>query len=63
MEFTLLYTADKENRISGKHNGNTRIWHLDWLKMALCQAQTSVVTLLLSRVLLWEKHETHNVRN
>ena len=42
--------------ISGKHNGNTRIWHFDLLAMAWRQPQNFFVTLMqLSRVVLWAK--------
>ena len=44
----------KEYEMSGKDNGNTRIWHFDFLEMAWHQPQTNSVTLMqLSRVVLW----------
>ena len=49
-----IYTTGKIREISGKLNGNTRIWKFDLPEMVLKQPQTNNVTLMqLSRVVLW----------
>ena len=59
-----IYNFGKKREISGKHNENTRIWQIDLSEMVLKQPQTNNVTLTqLSRVVLWAKNATCNVRN
>ena len=44
-----------KNGTSGKHNGNTSIWHFDLLEIVWHQTQASIVTLMeLSCVVLWQ---------
>ena len=42
----IIYTAGQKFGIFGKHNGNSRIWHLDLLQMAWHQPQINMVTLM-----------------
>ena len=52
-----IYTIGNSYESFGNHNGNTRIWHFDLLKMAYHQPQTSIVTLRqLWRVMLLRKN-------
>ena len=39
-----IYTTGKKREISGKQNGNTRIWQFDLSEMVLKQPQTNNVT-------------------
>ena len=64
-EFPTQMASNAENvSIWWRHhdNGNSYIWHLDLLKMACHQLQTSIVTLMqLSRAVLWTKIATCNI--
>ena len=60
----MLSKQSRKNGISGKHNGNTHIWHSDLLEMDWHRPQTSIITLKqLSRVELWTKNATSTVLN
>ena len=46
LSFLLNYTSGQKFGIFGKHNGNSRIWHLKLLQMAWHQPQINMMTLM-----------------